>query len=576
MNSKVHCKRNFIFVVIFSFALFLQPIHAFQAPISPANPSSILEVLPPRLIANTIRLDINSGSIYFTFDNQKRLLFVLSGQDHFYLPFPSELDTIFAIQGDFHYQVDQPFFGLCLPEGLFIIDIPSKNFYLLSSKDCRHSNINFSPDGHIIALNDGEDFYDLTLHTSVSLDAVSKNGESWVPYWSPHWDYRLQNHVVDNPTVECHKGISSEPVQAVLSLIDSASIQTTILCTNWDEFIPIRWIDDHHALVKGIWRTDAKPKEEELFEINTSTKEAKSLGIYIHDSLHLVDSFRQIIGVNVQEYPRQCHISLINLVDMKRSDIEKTYCQQPADIQVLDRYKRVIYLQSTIPPEGSEALAPQPHTLDLSTHYVTPIELNNVNEISGYSKDERFLAFIQDTSASVSRNIFHQDAYQNPNLSILDVDTNQVVYRANKLTRFPQIVWSPFYSAVIISSQESLGKGMRIISLIEKPVEIILPDTIQDEYEWRGNDTSILSSVWSPDGKYVLSFTEYGLFVTDITVPDKQNSVIQFFQDDLSHIAANWDFQNHLIVEVLPQKVEDTSITLQRWLVDPNTLSSSN
>ena len=553
---------------------------AFNKPLGEIIPSELITTeLKPRPIQNTLEFDTTIGKTYFQFDDTAHQVNVYSdtepGQSVSY-PLEYRGGSVSGIDAKFSDPTKTLI--LCHGMGLYIIGTAPITFSLVDSEGClgNFPTFSLSPDQHFIAYASQSRFYDLVRRQIVQPETMRNTTSSWVIYWSPAWSYQLLTSEKDAESMkQCPSGSEiSTPYGASMSSIAVNvvvnGITELLLCTAWENTDVVKWLDDDQVLLHG-YETSDSAKIEELFVVRLSTRETRSLGFYVRDTLTFFDNNQKV--ARIVSDPKHSSLCMLNILDLKTlvdNAVEQTFCNQPADITLLPSLNSVLYLNSPIPLGDAETLAPHVHSLNLTSNQITSLSFPNINEIAGTSADKRYIALIADTANSSLRDIYHNLGYQHPQVLIYDLRSNTISYQAPLPSLYDDgILWSPSIDALMLTTGYADGPGMKVVELEPQKRISNFPDALNTSLSWDEGIFLTRSPKWSPNGDKLLLFTPTGLQVIWLGSSYQVITITRELETETGIVNSEWYDNDHLLVELLPKFSTSSprTFTTHRWVV---------
>ncbi len=512
--------------------------------------------------------------------------------DSFSLPLPSEYKLEDGLGRESAYSGDHPgsttrIFAFCKASGLYIVDVTARELKRLNTRDCTISRgftppfyeLSWSPEGRFLSYYSNVTnqrilhFYDAVKKTLVSLDQIARLTSSWLPDWSPDWkDHVYLTDVYDlSVYTKCPDQPQSLPDNAHNAIMWNHRLTkaiTVVACISWPEIDFLQWITQDQLLFAGQDYRDGGTKEEELFVFDRRIGKTINLGSSIKAFSGLFfDGGKKFAHIKVRVEPvnadpSECTLSILDLTTFKDTEVEPTYCIQPADMTILENQRQLIYLNSAIPADISAAPnIPMVHIVNLDTLAVQPLKEVGITYIGSPSPDNHYLMMVH---ADAPRDIFFAQPYDASNLVIYDAQQRKTVYTDDWGSRFFYegfFSWSPDSSAFTFTVSADymavMGSPQYSTRLNEKAQNC------------NSDPCSNRFPAWSPDGHYLLFFAEDGIKVirrTDhVIIP-----ITRLVDAKDYYVQAEWRTDGLLTVETVPRTGYEPLTTLNRWLVDPH------
>ncbi len=525
--------------------------------------------------------DLKVGRVYLAFDNAKKLVHVTVDQQQstFDLPYPPQYTGTNSLYGSFSYIKKRNQIFLCV-NSLFLIDLEVRQFDQIDSDPCTLSlggwnDIVWSPDGSLIAYNGASRFYAVDERKQLSIEDVAKRIPSWTANWSPDWRYNIDVTRSDtrcpNPPTDNYLFASGNETALVVQERQSKT-ERVLFCSAWESLNLITWLDHDRLLIDGVIPVNHDPPVFESYVASMSTGKVTSLGLSMEWQGIYLDHNARYARIRADYSDSGISDSALNIVDLKtlkNTDVEPTFWWQPSDMAVLAPQHQLIYLYSPIPPDNPHARTIELHLVDLNTLHVTALPLRNINEIVGATPDGRYVTLIGDTPHSDQRDVFHQMAFEHPQVLIYDTQQARIVYRRPQPSGWDEgINWSPTSKALFLDTGSQDTPGLYLVLLTPDVADYAFPDALNTYVDWSTTsfETVDRRSVWSPSGNYLLIFTEKGAQVVPVADPTIRIPITTLLEKGDQLVNVEWYGHDQLLVEVFSKKGVST---IHRWIIDP-------
>jgi hypothetical protein len=423
----------------------------------------------------------------------------------------------------------------CTEDGVALYDRQTGDTRVIDPADCTQAPLHgphcgscgnedmWSPDGRYLAYTVRAEsglatretrFYDVVKDEVVPLEEVSAHTTSWLPYWSPQWDYYVELIGADDPDLRRQCNFIDEFDANTYSLSGLVITETKTgesdlaLCVNRERIEVERWLDENHAVVIAQMPYDSASPCEKRYVVTLDYPYVVALGeslkyeaVWSADSLLLARS--KIL--NPSWDPIDCVINVVRLDTLVSRDIEPTLCTQLPDIRIHEATQQIAYLQSDKPPLGAER-TPRVHLANLDDLIGRELPIDAANQLGTFSPDGRYLYLLLDDLHSRSRQLgFILGPQTDPRLLVFDLTKNEAAYEYQPetsdiaqsffgppfaLAGYPS--WSPDSTSILMIGRDQ-AMVLDVAAQTQVPVtKIQATDTFRVTVEWYGEDGLLL------------------------------------------------------------------------------------
>ena len=512
------------------------------------------------------------------FDDPRRELQINTGASVKTLPYPPEFGG-----GQSAFPVSSPnktAFAFCNDTGLFVI--AGDDFRQVDRAACIELHpggslpFEWSPDSRFLAYRIEPDaqstwsqpswdrirFYDFDRAAIVTVDQLAALTLSWLPEWSPDWEYYVE--AIRYPTANIIQQCVSAGPTAILVGVRETGEVTVLDCVVWERVRVERWLDDGQFLLAGYVPHNTSQNSEELYLGSASPQSLARIGIGVLDAHVVLDAPPMLAQIQVQDWetwdhlsdPVHCTLSLFDFRSMTSTEVEDTFCRQPADFHVLPAMQGLLYLNRS--SDGDQSVL---SLIRMDSQTVEHLYSGETELIDSVSTNGRYVALITDTNGTFERTTYYSLRMEHPRLIVFDLQLRRVVYEHRldpQVTLADHIVlWSPTEAALMFDAS-----GEDDVYLVA------LDDGLASEISLAGTIARL--SKWSPGGERLLIVT--GETEAQVVEVDSQRTIpiTRPFTREGSSIRFDWLGENDwLLVEILPEAPDHPAMTVGRWIIDP-------